>query len=192
MPSSLTSKAHGGTGREHRRGCSRWGCPSALGDDGKPGHQPPGHFQKEPVEQAPGLDSPRHSTPGSPQKSSWHSRQVRPPKPGMHWHCPVNCQNKPQQEMRPPQQQPGPAPERRPSCRSMPRAPLTSLQAGPRERAGSQPHCSQPAPLASLHVWGAQRSQVCPTTLGRHRHCPVAASHWQLSEPSQSSRMVPR
>lgn len=35
--------------------------------------------------------SPRHSTLGSPQKSSWHSLQVRPPKPGMHWHCPVNC-----------------------------------------------------------------------------------------------------
>lgn len=33
----------------------------------------------------------RHSTSGSPQKSSWHSPQVRPPKPGMHWHCPVNC-----------------------------------------------------------------------------------------------------
>lgn len=35
--------------------------------------------------------SPRHSTSGLPQKSSWHSLQVRPPKPGMHWHCPVNC-----------------------------------------------------------------------------------------------------
>ena len=34
--------------------------------------------------------SPRHSTLGSPQKSSWHSLQVRPPKPGMQWHCPVN------------------------------------------------------------------------------------------------------
>lgn len=46
------------------------------------------------MEQALGLDSPRHSTLGSPQKSSWHSRQVRPPNPGMHWHCPVNCQQK--------------------------------------------------------------------------------------------------
>lgn len=52
--------------------------------------QPHRHFQKE---QVPGLDSPKHSTPGSPQKSSWHSRQVRPPKPGMQWHCPVNCQS---------------------------------------------------------------------------------------------------
>ena len=38
--------------------------------------------------------SPRHSTLGSPQKSSWHSLQVRPPNPGMHWHCPVNCGQK--------------------------------------------------------------------------------------------------
>lgn len=38
--------------------------------------------------------SPRHSTSGSPQKSSWHSLQVRPPNPGMHWHCPVNCGQK--------------------------------------------------------------------------------------------------
>lgn len=45
------------------------------------------------MHQAPGLDSPKHSTAGSPQKSSWHSRQVRPPKPGMQWHCPVNCQS---------------------------------------------------------------------------------------------------
>lgn len=35
--------------------------------------------------------SPWQSTPGSPQKNSWHSLHVRPPNPGMHWHCPVNC-----------------------------------------------------------------------------------------------------
>lgn len=60
-----------------------------------PSHRPVPHFQKQQVEPALELDSPWHSTSGSPQKSSWHSRQVRPPKPGMHWHCPVNCQKNP-------------------------------------------------------------------------------------------------
>ena len=69
---------------------------------------------------------------------------------------------------------------------------LTSLQAGPMERAVSQSQGSQPVPLASLQVLGAQRSQVCPTTPGRQRHCPVAASQRQFSASSQSSRTVPR
>lgn len=155
------------------------------------------------------MDSPKHSTLGSPQKSSWHSRQVRPPKPGMQWHCPVNCQSqKANPSVSPWQLSPAPSrgqasgtgpslghrAEHRaqgPSLGHRPRR-LTSLQAGPRERAGSQSQCSQPVPLARRHVWGAQRSHVCPTTLGRHRHCPVAAAQRQLSESSQSSRTVPR
>lgn len=144
------------------------------------------------MEQASGLDSPKHSTLGSPQKSSWHSRQVRPPKPGMQWHCPVNCQsqkNKPIRRCKRLSSSTLHRAEARPWAQALL---LTSLQAGPRERAGSQSHCSQPVPLARRHVWGAQRSQVCPTTLGRQRHCPVAASQRQLSEPSQSSRTVPR
>lgn len=68
---------------------------------------------------------------------------------------------------------------------------LTSLQDGPKEWAGSQSHGSHPVPLASCQVLGAQRSQFCPTTLGRHEHWPVVLSHWQ-SEPLQWSRTVPR
>lgn len=47
------------------------------------------HPRKPPSHPGP-VGLPRHCNPGSPQWSSWHSEQVRPPKPARQWHCPVN------------------------------------------------------------------------------------------------------
>lgn len=86
MPSSLIFKAYVATDLSHLKGIHPARVSQQI--EGQMSH-----FQKEQLQQALGLDSPWHSTAGSPQNSSWHSRQVRPPKPGMQWHCPVNCQN---------------------------------------------------------------------------------------------------
>lgn len=56
---------------------------------------------------------------------------------------------------------------------------LTALQAGCRECVGWHPQGSQPPAPPRLQKWGAQRSQVLPTTLGRQAQAPVLRSQAQ-------------
>lgn len=56
---------------------------------------------------------------------------------------------------------------------------LTASQAGCRARVGWQPQGSQPPAPPRLQKWGAQRSQLLPTTWGRQAQVPVARSQSQ-------------
>lgn len=68
---------------------------------------------------------------------------------------------------------------------------LTASQAGCRECVGWHPQGSQPPSPPRLQKWGAQRSQLLPTTLGRQAQAPVPWS--QLQEPVvQWEARVPR
>lgn len=68
---------------------------------------------------------------------------------------------------------------------------LTTWQAGCRACVGWQPQGSQPPGPPRLQKWGAQRSQLLPTTLGRQAQAPVPWSQVQVPVAQWEAR-VPR
>lgn len=73
-----------------------------------------------------------------------------------------------------------------PGCRG-----LTVSQAGCKARVGWQPQGSQPPGPPRLQKWGAQRSQLLPTTLGRQAQVPLLRSQVQVPAAQWEAR-VPR
>jgi len=76
-----------------------------------------------------------------------------------------------------------------PGCRGA--GGLTTSQAGCRACMGWQPQGSQPPDPPRLQKWGAQRSQLLPTTLGRQAQAPVPWSQAQVPAVQWETR-VPR
>lgn len=68
---------------------------------------------------------------------------------------------------------------------------LTVSQAGCKARVGWQPQGSQPPGPPRLQKWGAQRSQLLPTTLGRQAQVPLLRSQVQVPAAQWEAR-VPR